>query len=171
MWSGLPGSTATQRASTPPNTTLGSPAASVKATTSFPVTAKMRARSDITRGLRELAGRARRARVSAKHMPVAISSLGVVAVADCETGERSLDGGHARYGRAGQDHDRQKEAEGEDSDRPPERRGVAVNCRGVGQAGGVEVIGRVAGDGAGEDRAQQGDADRAADLLGGVDHR
>src|SRR5438477_6242381 len=107
MWSGLRGSTATQRASTPPNTTLGSPATSVKATTSFLVTAKMRARSDITRGLRELAGRARRARVSAKHMPVAIRSLEVVAVADRVTGERSLDGGHARLDGAGQDHHRQ----------------------------------------------------------------
>jgi hypothetical protein len=47
-----------------------------------------------------------------------------------------------------------------------DRRGVAVDCRGVGQAGRVEVIGRVAGDGAGEDRAQQGGADRAGDLLG-----
>src|SRR5947208_4275643 len=107
MWSGLRGSTATQRASTPPNTTLGSPAASVKATTSIPVTAKMRARSDITRGVRELASRARRARVSAKHMPAAVRSLGVVAVADRETGERSLDSGDAGLGRAGHDHDRQ----------------------------------------------------------------
>src|SRR3954469_11398914 len=110
-------------------------------------------------------------RRSAGPLRGAIRGLEVVAVADRETGERSPDGGHARLGPAGQDHHRQKEAQGEDPDRPPERRGVAVNCRGVRQAGRVEVAGRVAGDGAGEDRAQQGGPDRAADLLGGVDHR
>src|SRR6478672_269819 len=91
----------------------------------------------------------RSARPSVKLRPGAIRSL-EVAVADRETGERSPDGGHARLCRAGEDHHRQKEAEGEDSDRPPEGRGVAVNCRGVSQAGGVEVTDRVAGDGAGE---------------------
>ena len=77
----------------------------------------------------------------------------------------------ASLGPAGEDHQREEETEGEDSDRPPEGSGVAVNCRGVSQAGGVQVDGRVTGGGAGEDRAEQGGADRAADLLGGVDHR
>src|SRR4029077_11372002 len=113
----------------------------------------------------------RSARRSAKPRPGAIPSLEVVAVADRVPGERSPDGGDASLGAAGEDHHREKEAEGEDSDRPPEGRGVAVNCRGVCQVGGVEVTGRVAGDGAGEDRAEQGGADRAADLLGRVDHR
>src|SRR6202035_5804132 len=110
-------------------------------------------------------------RRSTKRMPGAIRSIEVVAVADRVTGERGLDGGHARLGPAGKDHDRQKEAEGEHSDRPPERRGIAVNRRGVSQAGGVQVTDGVAGDSACEDRAQQGGPDRAADLLGGVDHR
>src|SRR5438105_1801481 len=113
----------------------------------------------------------RSTRRNAKPMPGAIGGLEVVAVADGVTGERGPDGGHARLDAAGEDRHRQQEAEGEDPDRPPERRGVAVNCGGVSQTGGMEVTGRVARDGAGEDRAQQGGADRAADLLGGVDHR
>src|ERR1700693_82048 len=80
----------------------------------------------------------RSTRRSANPMPGAIRGLEVVAVADRVTGERGLEGWHARLGPAGKDHDRQKEAEGEDSDRPPERNGVAVNCRGASQAGGVE---------------------------------
>jgi hypothetical protein len=70
-------------------------------------------------------------------MPGSIRGLEVVAVADRVTGERRPEGGHARPGPAGQDDDREKEGDGEDTDRPPERSGVAVNCRGVGQAGGV----------------------------------
>src|SRR5262249_46588515 len=98
-------------------------------------------------------------RRSAKSMPGAVGGLEVVAVADRVTGEGSPEGGHPMPSPAGEDHQRQKEAEDEDSDRPPERRGVTVNRRGVSQPGGAKVTGRVAGDGAGEDRAQQGGAD------------
>ena len=87
-----------------------------------------------------------------------------MAVADRVARERSPETGHASSRPAGQDHHRQDEGKDEDSDRPPERRRVAVNRRGVGQAGGVQVTDGVAGDGAGEDRAQQRGADRAADL-------
>lgn len=76
----------------------------------------------------------------------------MVAVADREPGERSPSGGDAMTGAAGKDHGRENEAEDEDPDGPPERRGVAVDSGSVRQARAGDVTGRVARDGAGEDR-------------------
>jgi hypothetical protein len=58
---------------------------------------------------------------------------------------------------------------GEDHPSGGEADRVPVHSRVPEQAGGARVAGQVTGHGAGEDRAEQGGADRSADLLGGVD--
>src|SRR5207248_11208200 len=74
--------------------------------------------------------------------------------------------GAGAYGSTpGQDGQRDEEAECEERCGPFEGGRVAVyRCR-TRDTGGRAVRGGVAGGGTGEDRAQQGGADRAADLL------